>query len=117
MDSNFVSIGDFLPGSEVKCKVHGCNNMVHISSKMAMQNVVDGKSAPARMCDECFALLQTLEDKEVPCSTPGCEGKWVWTKYQQLVAMRSGHTTPPRGFCDECHGKMKEMQDRQIPSG
>ena len=80
-----------------------------------MQNVVDGKSAPARMCDDCFALMQTLEDKEMPCSTPGCEGKWIWTKYQQLVSIRCGHSSPPRGFCDECHGKMREMQERQIP--
>ena len=115
MDSNFGSIGDFLPEREVKCRVRGCNNIVHISSRMAMQNVVDGKSTPARMCDECYALMQTLEDKEVPCSTPGCEGKWVWTRYQQLVSIRGGHTTPPRGYCQECHAKMDAMEARQIP--
>ncbi len=115
--SEFGNIGDFLPQTEVECRVRGCHNRVKISANVAMQNIVNGKSPrPARLCDECFAKLQTLQDQELPCSKPGCTGTWIWSRFQQLEAIVSGHPDrKPRGFCDKCREEMKAIQEEQHP--
>ena len=116
VNDNFGNIGDSFPEKDVKCRVRGCNNLIHISSQEVMRDAVRGKARPARMCDECIAKFNELEDKEMPCSKPGCTGTWIWNRYQQLEAIRMGRTNfTPRGFCQACHEEMKEAQDIQIP--
>ncbi|MBR4675107.1 MAG: hypothetical protein IKP00_11635 [Victivallales bacterium] len=115
MSDNFGNIGDSFPEKDVKCRVRGCKNIVHISAKEVMRDAVNGKARPARMCDECVALFNELSDKEMPCSKPGCTGTWIWNRYQQLEAMRSGRTGDPHGFCDACREEMKSASEKQIP--
>lgn len=116
MSSSFGNIGDSFPDKEIKCRVRGCKNTVRISAKAALLGIAQGKSRPERMCDECYAKLQTLEDKEMPCSKPGCDGVWTWSRYQQLDALASGRTNlKPRGFCQKCLDEMKNVQDQEIP--
>ena len=114
MNNSFGNIGDAFPETEIKCRIRGCSNRIILSGKDTM-SVAAGAKRAERMCDECMARLQTLEDKEMPCSTPGCEGKWIWNKYQQLEATAGGRTPHPKGFCKECQEKMKNVQDKQIP--
>ena len=115
--SDFGNIGDFLPQTEVECRIRGCHNRVKISADVAMQNIAHGRSPrPARLCDECFAKLQTLQDQTMPCSKPGCTGTWVWNRFQQLEAIVSGHADrKPHGFCDKCREEMKTIQEEQHP--
>ncbi len=115
--SNFGNLGDLFPETEVKCRIRGCNNIIRLSGNQAMQNIAHGKNPhQERMCDECYAKLQTLEDKEMPCSRPGCANTWTWNRYQQLEAMVQGrYDTPPKGFCNECRESLKSVEDKQIP--
>ena len=113
-NSNFGRLGDFLPQKEMKCRVRGCNNLVHLSGNAVMQDIAHGRR-PERMCEECFARLQTLQDKEMPCSKPGCNGTWTWNRYQQLESLACGHKDPPRGFCSACQEELKNVKDQQIP--
>lgn len=81
-----------------------------------MRDMAHGKSHSARMCEECFATLNTLNDIELPCSKPGCDGTWIWNRYQQLEAMHSKNPeAKPRGFCQKCLDEMKNVKPRQIP--
>ena len=82
-----------------------------------MHNVARGKgNRPDRMCEECFARMQTLSDMEVPCSKTGCEGKWLWNRFQQLEAIAQGRElTPPRGLCQACRDAAKSIAAQQIP--
>ena len=116
MSDKFGNLGDMFPDKEEKCRVRGCNNRVHISSESVLRDISHGKKPQPRMCDECLELLNTLEDQELPCDTPGCEGKWTWTRFQQLTAIRTGHeNSKPHGFCQECQEKAKNGQSKQIP--
>lgn len=73
-------------------------------------------SHQAMMCDECFALFQTLEDKTMPCSKPECTGTWTWTRFQQLEAHAQGRDNQsPKGFCDACRSEMQGKGDIQQP--
>ena len=119
MSTSFGSLGDLFPESEVPCRVHGCKNMVHISGTRAMysKTVEHGRNSTP-MCDECYAYFQTLEDKEMPCSKPGCDGKWIWTRWQQLEAHARAHghePRPPQGLCPKCIEELKEVEAKQIP--
>ena len=113
----FGSLGDFFPDTEQPCRIKGCKNKVHISGERSMYSKADGRERPDRlMCDECFALFQTLQDQEVACSTPGCDGKWTWNRFQQLEAHARGKDhEPPHGFCDKCRAAMKQKDEPQVP--
>ena len=113
----FGSLGEFFPDTEQPCRIKGCKNKVHISGERSMYSKADGRERHDRlMCDECFSLFQTLQDQEVPCSTPGCDGKWTWNRFQQLEAHARGKDgEPPHGFCDKCHAAMKQKEEPQVP--
>ncbi len=120
MDSNssFGSLGDFFPEHEQPCRIRGCKNTVRISGARAMYNKTHGAHGghgDSPMCDSCYALFQTLQDQELPCSRPGCDGKWVWNRFQQLEAHAQGHTTPPKGLCEKCRQAAKEKEDIEQP--
>ncbi len=117
MSSSFGSLGDLFPESEAPCRIRGCKNKVHISGSRAMYNKTAGHGrSDSLMCDECFARFQTLEDKTVPCSKPGCTGTWVWNRYQQLEAYAQGRENQqPRGFCESCRSEMQGKGDIPQP--
>ncbi len=67
------------------------------------------------MCDECQAYFKTLSDKQMPCSTPGCDGTWKWNRFQQLEAHVQGRDDQqPRGFCDKCRKAVHDKQDIEV---
>lgn len=121
MDNNRLgNLGDLFPGKDMKCRIRGCQNVIHVSGAEVIQNLARGKSShSSKMCDECYARLQELSDKEVPCSTPGCEGTFVWDRFQQLEAERRAkpgeEPKPPHGFCDKCKENMGEFHDQERP--
>ena len=98
MNDAFGNIGESFPEKDVKCRVRGCKNIAHISQDQVMRDLMRGRTRDLnlRMCDECLALYNTMEDKEMPCSTPGCEGKWTWTRFSQLEAIRQDFVTTAR---------------------
>lgn len=119
MSSNLGSLGDLFreQGKDVKCRIRGCNNLVHISGERALRNKTGGHPhQEGLMCDECRAYFLTLEDRQMPCSKPGCDGTWTWNRYQQLEAHVQGRDSlPPRGFCEKCRGQLKEHGDIAQP--
>lgn len=119
MANRFGNLGDFFPATEVKCRVRGCENKIHVSGEEVIQKLASGKSGrPEKMCDECYARLKTLEDKEMPCSTPGCEGTFVWNRYQQLeahVRSKGGEVSAPHGLCPACQESVKSLPDQERP--
>jgi hypothetical protein len=114
---NFGSLGDLFPETEIKCRIRGCKNTFHISGDEAMHNLAKGVSSrPDKMCDKCFQLFQTLQDKEIPCAKPGCAGTWNWNRFQQLESHAAGYgDTPPKGFCAACREEIREGGDLQQP--
>ncbi len=119
MGSNFGSLGDFFPETEVKCRVRGCENMIHVSRQEVIQKLANGKNPRAeKMCDECYAIFQTLEDKTLPCSTVGCDGTWVWNRHAQLEAIRrtkNDNPPPPHGLCPKCKSEASKVEPQERP--
>lgn len=116
MSTNLGSLGDLFreQGKDMKCRVRGCNNLVHISGERALRNKTgNGHSRQdGLMCDECWAYFNTLEDRQMPCSKPGCDGTWTWNRYQQLEAHVQGHDDQaPRGLCEKCRNEARSRTD------
>ena len=110
---NLGSLGDLFPASELKCRIRGCDNLVHVSGEQAMYNAARGVSGkPDKMCQSCYERFLKLEDKDMPCSRQGCSGTWVWNRFQQLEALAyDNYDTPPKGLCDACRQEVKEGVD------
>ena len=119
MGSNFGNLGDFFPETEVKCRIRGCGNMIRVSKEEVIQKLASGKNPrPEKMCEECYAIFQTLEDKTLPCSTEGCDGTWVWNRHAQLEAMRKQKTdnpAPPHGLCEKCRAEASKVEPQERP--
>ena len=119
MGSNFGNLGDFFPETEVKCRIRGCGNMIRVSKEEVIQKLASGKNPrPEKMCEECYAIFQTLEDKTLPCSTDGCDGTWVWNRHAQLEAMRKQKTdnpVPPHGLCEKCRAEASKVEPQERP--
>ena len=114
---NFGSLGDLFPETEIKCRIRGCKNTIHISGEEAMHNLAKGQASRSeKMCEQCYQLFLTLQDKEVPCSKPGCTATWTWNRFQQLENAASGYgDTPPKGFCTACREEIREGSDLEQP--
>jgi hypothetical protein len=119
LGSNFGNLGDFFPETEVKCRIRGCGNMIRVSKEEVIQKLASGKNPrPEKMCEECYAIFQTLEDKTLPCSTEGCDGTWVWNRHAQLEAMRKQKTdnpVPPHGLCEKCRAEASKVEPQERP--
>lgn len=118
MAKAFGSLGDFFPDTDIRCRVRGCGNVWQISGEDALRNMVRGRAArPERMCDECYAKFLALEDRELPCTKPGCERTWTWNRFQQLEHQLAGRSLdkPPRGFCKECRDELNRVGDTEVP--
>ena len=70
---------------------------------------------PKRMCKECFAFFEKAKDLEQPCCNRGCEGKWIWTRSQQLTGHLHGHDQAPFRMCEDCQKALKERKPIQEP--
>lgn len=116
MAKSIGTLGELFPDTAIQCRIRGCGVLIPISGEKALQNVADGRAArPDRMCDDCYARFLALEDKPVPCATPGCTKSWTWNRFQQLEGEKQGLTAPPRGFCPQCQSKKSQLKDQEIP--
>lgn len=106
------NIGEFMPEQTGKCRVHGCKNTWTCSGEQFLGK--HGRHSHQRMCDSCHKIYQTLEDKEVPCSTPGCEGTRILNRFQQLEMQVQGTEKHPIGFCTACLEKQKTLGDVDV---
>ena len=93
--------------------------MIRVSKEEVIQKLASGKNPrPEKMCEECYAIFQTLEDKTLPCSTEGCDGTWVWNRHAQLEAMRKQKTdnpVPPHGLCEKCRAEASKVEPQERP--
>lgn len=99
------------------CKVKGCARTwtwTRWSQLEARLEAGGDVEAPARTCDECQRLLGSLEDREVPCRTEGCEGRWIWRRAMQLEAKLAGQEESPKRMCPGCQSKLSKLADRQL---
>ena len=117
MDNNFGSLGDLFPDTAVKCRIRGCKNLVHISGEKTLRNIAEGVTTRAdRMCPECSKKFQELEDRQMPCSNPKCDGTWTWNRFMQLEAIAAGHPDKaPLGYCAKCKEEMSTREGIQVP--
>ncbi len=116
MAKGLGSLGDLFPTQDLHCRVRGCPNVWQFSGEDALHRVAAGEKArPARMCDDCFATYNQLQDQTMPCTSKDCQGTWTWTRYQQLEAAAQKRSRPPQGICEACRNKVREMADREIP--
>ena len=109
------TLGELFPDQQIRCRVKGCGNSWTCAGDYAVQQRAGGGRPLERMCDRCHELFTALQDKEMACSSQGCEGKWLWTRFQQLEAQVQGRPHVPRGFCAACRDKKQTLQDRQMP--
>lgn len=118
MTNSFGSLGDLFPEKEVKCRIRGCGNLIVLSGNEAMQHLTRNPQMGRqdKMCQSCYDLFVTLQDQDIPCAKPGCQGKWLWNRFQQLEAHAAGRAgAPPRGLCAACLATMKEHDDVPQP--
>jgi hypothetical protein len=82
---------------------------------------------PKQLCTACQSLLDTLEDKQIPCAVPGCTRTALLTKQQQLVSQGQPDETPEAAkpgavtvtgiMCDPCSQVARRLKDRQVNCG
>ncbi|MBO7535422.1 MAG: hypothetical protein J6T46_15630, partial [Victivallales bacterium] len=93
--------------------------MIRVSREEVIQKLASGKSPrPEKMCEECYAIFQKLEDKTLPCSKEGCDGTWVWNRHAQLEAIRrtkSDNPQPPHGLCAKCKEEASKVEPQERP--
>jgi hypothetical protein len=80
---------------------------------------------PKRLCEACQTLLDSLEDKKIPCTVPGCTRSALLTKQEQLVAQGQNPPEPPKPgavtltgiMCDPCADVERRIKDREVNCG
>ncbi len=116
MSKGIATLGELFPEKKIRCRIRSCNNLLSFSGDEAMQKAVKGElDGPEKMCDECFALFNQLQDMQVKCASDGCAQSWTWNRFQQLESRRRGQTAPPQGLCDSCRSKLNKLKDEEIP--
>ena len=86
------------------------------------------RPAPKHLCADCQTLLDSLQDKEVPCAVPGCTRTAIWNREQQLVSQGEPHAESapspgPNGvtivglFCEPCTDVARKLKDRAVNCG
>ncbi|MFO7821144.1 MAG: SGNH/GDSL hydrolase family protein [Lentisphaeria bacterium] len=116
MPKNFVSLGDLLPDTDMRCRVKGCKNLWSLQGDeiLAALATPAGK-LPDRMCSTCFETFKTLKDQEAECAAPDCKNTWTWNRFQQLEAHARGFKSPPKHLCPECTQKKQTIEPREVP--
>ena len=86
------------------------------------------RPAPKHLCADCQQMLDSLQDKEIPCAVPGCTRHAVLTREQQLVFQGdppADSTTPVTttgvtftGYmCEPCTQVARKIKDRAVSCG
>src|ERR1039457_2141158 len=72
--------------SERRCDRPGCTNAWTWSAAAQLEAFATDRPAPKHLCEVFQSLLDTLEDKEIACTVPGCTRTAVLTRQQQLIS-------------------------------
>ena len=85
------------------------------------------RPAPKHLCADCQQLLDSLQDKEIPCAVPGCTRSAILSREQQLVSQgeTAESTAPvaPNGvtftgyMCEPCTQVARKLKDRAVSCG
>jgi hypothetical protein len=112
--TNFGKLAD----REVRCRTSGCKKTWTWSRFDQLDACVADKpppKAPARMCDSCYDLFQSLKDVERPCRKSGCKRTWTDKRGAQLARLVRGKTGDPYPqYCNECRKELGDLEDREI---
>ena len=111
--NDFIQLGDLFPNRQITCGVQGCNNLC-----IDAEDIPDSLKAddiPEALCERCIRRLQELTSKDVPCSTPGCDGLWPCPPIKLLEQELGDSKRDPVGFCETCRKKLDALEDQDIP--
>jgi hypothetical protein len=100
---------------QIPCRIRNCKNTWTLTARE--QQLLGDSPVPDRMCDECYALLNTLQDKELVCKIRGCGHTIPWNRFQQLEHIRAGKSaeaTPSR-MCPSCFALSRKLENREVP--
>ena len=110
-----------LHDQELPCRIRGCQNKVQWNRYQQLEYLRSGKKLshpPARMCDSCRDKLRGLEPREEPCKIQGCEGKWVYSPYEQLEELlrtpEGQEPATPSKMCAECYSFFTSAKDLSL---
>ena len=113
--------------AERKCDRRGCTNTWTWTAAAQLEAFAIERPAPKRLCESCQTLLDSLEDKELPCTVPGCQRSAVQTKQDQLLAQGQPDTPPepPKPgavtitgvLCKACEDVSHRIKDREVTCG
>ncbi len=118
---------------ERRCDRKGCTGTWTWTVAEQMEAFATQRPAPKRLCAQCQTLLDSLQDKQVPCAIPGCTRSAVLTRQQQLIAQSAEGTPAPTTneaapaktdgvtftglLCDECAHVARKLKDRPVTCG
>jgi hypothetical protein len=110
-----------------RCDRSGCNNTWTWTAAEQLEAFATERPAPKRLCESCQSLLDSLQDKEIPCSVPGCTRSALLSKQDQLLAQGRPDTPPepPKPgaitltgvLCEPCSQVSRRIKDREVTCG
>jgi hypothetical protein len=113
--------------SERKCDRPGCTGTWTWTATAQLEAFAADRPAPKQLCAECKSLLDSLEDKEIACTVPGCTRSAVLTRQQQLIAhgqpetaaepTKPGAVTLTGVMCEPCSQVSRRIHDREVNCG
>jgi hypothetical protein len=112
--NDFIQLGDLFPDRQITCGVRGCNNLC-VDAEDVPGTLANDDSIPDSLCDRCVHRLQELSPKNLPCSTPGCDGTWACPSIKLLEQELGDSKRDPIGFCETCREKLAKLQDKPVP--
>lgn len=112
---------------ERKCDRPGCDGTWTWTAAAQLEAFACDRPAPKQLCVACQSLLDTLEDKQIPCAVPGCTRSALLTKQQQLLAQgqpeappepaKPGAVTLTGVLCAPCADVAHRVHDREVSCG
>ena len=128
-----------LHDAERRCDRTGCTGTWTWSAAAQLEAFAGDRPPPKQLCTACQSLLDTLEDKEIPCAVPGCTRTALLTRQQQLVSQgqhdeapeptkavetaqaagsaKPGAVTVTGTMCEPCSQVARRLKDRQVNCG
>lgn len=110
MSAGGFTLGDRLGLKVAECRVRGCTRTwTDLSANPALAEATTGADETRGMCEPCRRRWAKLNDREMACARPGCEGTWHWSRQAQLENQAAGRPEPSH-FCGSCEQKLKELE-------
>jgi len=111
-----------LQDRQVECRTKGCSKTWAWNRYQQLEYIASGKELafpPKRMCQDCYDLYNSLENRELPCKIRECNRTWTYSVHQQLEQrVAAGEDAeehdPPSRMCRECYHFFLQSVDRQV---